>query len=112
MKTAVDAQRRADFLQNLAVLHLRKTAAAHFLRRGHPENADATETVDHMARNIRLAIDLLGIEMFVQKDAQLRDSAIDLGLLRCRSGEDTAWPSRPRSPRGKVPSRSQAPAGR
>ena len=71
-----------DFLQNLAILHLGKTAAAHFSRCGHAEDADAPESVDHVAGNIRLAIDFLRVEMFVQKDAQLRDGAIDVGLLR------------------------------
>ena len=32
--------------------------------------------------NIRLAIDLLRIEVFIEKRAQLRDGAIDFGLLR------------------------------
>ncbi len=72
----------ADFLQHLAVLHLGKTAAAHFLRRGHAEHADAAEAIDDMARDIGLAIDLLGIEMFIQENAQLIDRAIDIGLLR------------------------------
>ena len=73
---------RADLLEHLAILHLGKSAAADFLRRGHPENADPAESVDHMPRDVRLAIDRLGVEMFIQKLAQLRDSAIDLRLLR------------------------------
>ena len=64
MKTEVEAQRRADFLQHFAILHLGKAAAANFFRRGHPENADAAEAVDHVARNICLAIDLVRVEMF------------------------------------------------
>ncbi len=35
-----------------------------------------------MSRNIRLAIDLLRIEVFIEKRAQLRDGAINLGFLR------------------------------
>ncbi len=35
-----------------------------------------------MARDIGLAIDFLGIEMFIQEDAQLIHRAIDVALLR------------------------------
>src|SRR6476620_4343438 len=72
----------ADFLQYFAILHLRETAAAHFLWRGHSENADAPESVDHVAGNICLAVDFFGVEMFVEEMPQFRDGAIYIGLLR------------------------------
>ena len=62
--------------------HLGKATAADFFRRGHAENTDAAQAVDHVARDVGLAIDLLRIEVFVEKGAQLRDGAIDVGLLR------------------------------
>ncbi len=61
---------RADFLEHLAILHLGKAAAADFLRRGHAENADPAEAVDHMPRDVRLAIDRFGVEMFIEKIAR------------------------------------------
>ena len=64
----------ADFLQHLAVRHLRKAASAIFLRRGHAEHADASQAVDHAARNIRLSIDLRRIEMFIEKLREARAS--------------------------------------
>jgi hypothetical protein len=72
----------ADFFEHLAVLHLGKAAATDLFRRSHAEHADAPEAVDHVPGNICLAIDLLGIEVFIEKRAQLRDGIIDLGLLR------------------------------
>ena len=74
----------ADFLQHLAILHLGKATAADFFRRGHAENTDTAQAVNHVARDVGLAIDLLRIEVFVEKGAQFRDGAIDVGLLRVR----------------------------
>ena len=73
---------RSDFLEHRAVGHLGKSAAADFLRRGHAENADAAEAVDHVARDVRLAVDCLRVEMFIQKVPQLGHGTIDLRLLR------------------------------
>src|SRR5262245_16442705 len=56
-----------DFLQHLAVGHLRESMSAIFLRRGHPEHADPTQAVNHAARNISLPIDFRSIEIFIQK---------------------------------------------
>ena len=72
----------ADLLQHLAVLHLGEAAAANFLRRGHAENADTAQAVNHVARDVGLAIDRLRIEVFVQKSAQLHDGTINVRLLR------------------------------
>ena len=47
-----------------------------------PRTPTRPEAVNHVARNVGLAIDLLRIEVFVEKGAQLRDGAIDFGLLR------------------------------
>ena len=73
---------RADLLEHLAILHLGKATAADFLRRGHAENADPAKAVDHFPRDIRLAVDRLGVEVFIQKLAKFGDGPIDLPLLR------------------------------
>src|SRR5262245_9311600 len=79
----------ADFFQHFAVRHLRKTASAIFLRRSHPEHADATKAIDHATRNVRLPIDLRRIEMFIEKLAKLRQRFVQLDLLR--SGNARIW---------------------
>src|ERR1700720_4243193 len=75
---------RADLFQNLAVRHLRKTVTAVFHRRGHSQNADAAQTVNHFARNLRLSIYLYGVELGIEKLAQFGKRFVELSLLRCR----------------------------
>src|SRR6266446_674973 len=75
---------RADFFQNLAVRHLRKTVSAVFHRRGHSQNADAAQPVNHFARNLRLSIYLYGIELGIEKLAQFGKRFVELSLLPCR----------------------------
>ena len=58
--------------------------AAEFLRRGHPENTDPAEAVDHFPRNVRLSIDRRGIELSIEKCRKLFESLIELRLLRRR----------------------------
>ena len=77
----------ADFLKHPAVGHLRKTASTVFHWRGRSEHADATESIDNLAWNIRLSIYLGGVEMFVEKLAEFRKRLVQLRLLRCRD----AW---------------------
>ena len=74
----------ADFLQHFAIRHLRKSASAKFLWRGHAENADVPEAIDEMTRNIGVAINRNRIEIFVEELADFRERLIQLGLLRCR----------------------------
>src|SRR5437773_10075032 len=73
----------ADFLKHSAVGHLRKTASTVFHWRGRSEHADATESIDNLARNIRLSIYLNRIEMFIEKLPKFRQRLVQLGLLRC-----------------------------
>src|ERR1700682_4637849 len=75
---------RADFFQNLAVRHLRKTMTAIFHWRGHSQNADAAQTVNHFGRNLRLSIYLYGVELGIEKLAQFGKRFVELSLLRCR----------------------------
>ena len=86
VKTAVEAQRAPISSSTLQYCHLGKAAAADFFRRGHAENADPAEAVDHLARDIRLAIDLLGVEVFIQKRAAARSTARSTSAL-LRIGE-------------------------
>jgi hypothetical protein len=76
----------AYFFQNFAVGHLRETASAIFLRRGHTEHADAPKAINHLAGNICLSIDLSRIEMFIEKLAKFAERLVQLDLLR---GRDT-----------------------
>ena len=74
----------ANFLQESAVNHLRKTPSAIFHWGGRTKHPDASQSIDDVARDICLSIYLGGIEMFVEKLAELDKSSIQLGLLRCR----------------------------
>src|SRR5438876_1057054 len=75
----------SDFFQNFAIGHLRETASAIFLRRGHAKHANASQTINYAARNVRLPIDLRRIEMFVQKFAEFSERIIQLDLLCSRN---------------------------
>src|SRR5438552_12367371 len=72
----------ADLFQNLAVCHLRKTAAAKFFGRSHSEHPDSTKAVDHFARNIGLSIDRAGVELLIQKLPNLSERFVRFDLLR------------------------------
>src|ERR1700757_820961 len=72
----------ADFFQHFAVSHLRKSASAVFLRRRHTKHADASQAIDHAARNVRLPIDLRSIKMLVEKFAKFAERFVQLDLLR------------------------------
>src|SRR5437899_5850849 len=72
----------ADFFQDFAIGHLREAASAIFLRRRHPEHADAPETINYPARNVCLPIYLRRIEVFVQKFAESSERFVQFGLLR------------------------------
>src|SRR5437016_10871305 len=74
-----------DFLQNFAVGHLREAAASVFLRSRHTQHPDATKAINHVARNVRLPVDLRRIEMFVQKFAEPSERIIQLILLGLRN---------------------------
>src|SRR5437667_391970 len=67
----------SDFFQNFAIGHLRETASAIFLRRGHAKHANASQTINYAARNVRLPIDLRRID----RQADIPRSVID-GLGR------------------------------
>ena len=75
----------ADFLQDLAVRHLRETMTADLLRRSHAEHAHPAQPVDHAARNVRLSIYFCRIQIFVEKLPKLAQNAIQLRLLRRRN---------------------------
>src|SRR3954451_20724065 len=77
----------SDFFQHLAVGHLRESASAVFLRRRHAEHADTPQPIDHASRNVRLAIDLRRIKIFLQEFTKLSKRLIQLALLRLRD----AW---------------------
>src|SRR5438552_309681 len=72
----------SDFFQNFAIGHLREPVSAVFLGRGHAQHANASQTINYAARNVRLPIDLRRIEMFVQKFAEFSERIIQLDLLR------------------------------
>src|SRR5207249_10894356 len=59
-----------------------EAAAAVFLRRSHAEHADASQAIDHAARNIRLPINLRSIEVFIEKLAKFPERFVQLDLLR------------------------------
>ena len=85
---------RADFLQHLAIRHLRKSAAAKFLRRGHSQNADAAESVDYRPWNISFPIDRRRIQIFIEKLPHF-DAATDRVQPVARpESADRASPSR------------------
>src|SRR5437667_2322419 len=67
----------SNFLQNFAIGHLRETASAIFLRRGHAKHANASQTINYAARNVRLPIDPAKID----RQADIPRSVID-GLGR------------------------------
>ena len=73
---------RADLFQNLAVGPLRKSAAAKFLRRRHPEHAVSRQSIDQVLRNIRLPIDRNRVEMFIEKLPNFRERFVQFRLLR------------------------------
>src|SRR5450755_1890504 len=72
----------SDFFQDLAVRHLRKTMSAEFHRRGHAENAETSEPIDHFPWNVGLAIYFDGIESRIEKLPKFRQRLIELCLLR------------------------------
>src|SRR3954465_15179834 len=71
----------AEFLQDYAIRHLGEAVTAKFLRRGHSENSYFAEAVDHAARNVRDAIDLSRIELFIEKLPDLDHGGVELDLL-------------------------------
>src|SRR6266403_1765746 len=83
---------RSDFLQEFAVGHLCKTQSPVFDWRGRPEHADAAESIDDLARNIRLSIYFHRIEMFVEKSPKFRERPVQLCLLRCRDARKRHHP--------------------
>jgi hypothetical protein len=87
VRVCEDGNRRvplADLLQHLAVLHLRKSAAAVLLRRRHAENAGAREAVDHVPRDVGVAVDPVGIELLVEHRPDLGQRRVEILLLRGR----------------------------
>ena len=76
------AASRADHFEQAAVAHLREAAAAEFGRRRHAEDAEFRQAVDDVARDIGLAIDALGVEMFVAEVFEVGDRLFDFGSLR------------------------------
>src|SRR5437899_3220067 len=84
----------ANFLQEFAVNHLRKTPSAIFQRGGRTKHPDASQPIDDVARDICLSIYLRGVEMFIEKLAELDKSSIQLGLLRCRDARIRHHPIR------------------
>src|SRR5438874_11549998 len=84
----------SDFFQNFAIGHLRKSAPAILLWRGHTEHTDAAQAVDHAARNVCLPIDLRSIEMLIQKLAEFGERFIQFGLLRRRNARIRHHPIR------------------
>jgi len=65
----------ADFLQEFAIGHLRKTPSAVFHWRSRTEHTDAPEPVDDLTRNIRLSIYLHRIEMLVEELRRVKSAA-------------------------------------
>ena len=82
MKTAVEAQRAPISSSTLQYCIWEKPRPPTSFGAVMPSTPTRPEAVDHVARDVGLAIDLLRIEVFVEKGAQLRDGAIDVGLLR------------------------------
>src|SRR2546423_7043733 len=83
-KTRCRCAPATDFLEDLAVRHLRKPVPADFFRRGHSQHADPPETIDHVAWNVRLPIDLRRIEKFIEKVPKLFERCVKLRLFRRR----------------------------
>src|SRR5437667_12747455 len=71
-----------DFFQHFAIGHLREPVSAVFLRRGHAQHANASQTINYAARNVRLPIDLRRSEVFDEKLPKFGERVIQLGLLR------------------------------
>ncbi len=84
----------ANFFQKFAVNHLRKTPSAIFHWGGRTKHPNASQPIDDVARDICLSIYLGGVEMFVEKLAELDKSSIRLGLLRCRDARIRHYPIR------------------
>ena len=82
VKTDVEAQRAPISSSTLQYCHLRKSAAAEFLRRGHPENADAAEAVDHVRAEYPPCDRSPPDRDFHREIARSSVSAIEFGLLR------------------------------
>src|SRR6266487_5105272 len=74
-----------DFFQHFAIGHLREPVSAIFLRRGHAQHANASQTINYAARNVRLPIDLRRIEVFIEKLPKFSERIIQLDLLRSRN---------------------------
>src|SRR2546426_12527279 len=74
----------ANFLQEFAVNHLRKTPSAIFHWGGRTKHPDASQSIDDVARDICLSIYLGGVEVLVEKLAELDKRSILLGLIRFR----------------------------
>src|SRR4029077_8520508 len=72
-----------DLFEDLAVRHLSESVTADFFRCSRTENADSSQSIDHVPRNVRLSIDLGRIQMFIQEFAQLAPRLFDPGLF-CR----------------------------
>ena len=88
----------ADFLQHLAVRHLRKSAAAKLRRRRHSQHADARETVDQFAWDIFIPIDGDRIESSIEKLPDFRERSVQLRLLRRRDARIRHRPIRDKLP--------------
>src|SRR6266516_1725787 len=73
----------ADFLQELAVCHLHKTAPSEFHWRSCAEYADASKAINHVARNVCLSIYFRRIEMVIQELPEFCERLVQLRLLRC-----------------------------
>ncbi len=72
----------ADFLENLAVLHLGKPTAAHLFRCRHAEHARLAESVDHPPWNVLRRVDLTRIKFLVEESDHFRACGIEIALLR------------------------------
>src|SRR5438552_8071970 len=71
----------ADFFEHSAILHLRKAAPAKFSRCGHAQNTGVRQTMDEIARNVRMPIDPVRIELAVQHLPNLSQRALQLRFL-------------------------------
>ncbi len=70
----------ADHLQDPAVAHLREVTTAPFLGRGHPQDAQTGQPVDHGLGDIRITIDRGGIDVGIGEGAHRGHRLVD-----CRS---------------------------
>src|SRR4029078_4945128 len=110
MRVNKNRRRRAtssDLFQPLAVGHLREAVSAIFLWRCHTQHADASQTIDHTARNIRLPIDLRSIEIRIQKFTKFSKSLTQPPLLRLRDARIRHYPIRDEMPLEKAFRKSQ-----